>query len=158
MEGLQKLFAAGKVTAEQFAAIRDTAKQTLADKLGEQAKSITDSVKTPLEDYQAELEKLNTLLDQGLITQQTFDRATLKAKNTLASAQDVQTAAPQIIRSGSAEAQRFVFDQTRGVQTLTKDEIPKKALAEAQEQTSVLDRIEKNTRGGGESPIEVVEL
>lgn len=158
MEQLQKLFAAQKISAEQFAAIRDTAKMTLADKLGEQAKSITESVKTPLEAYQAELDKLNVLLEKGLITRETFDRATLKAKATLAGAQDAQAAAPQIIRSASAEAQKFAFDQTRGVQRLTKDDLPKKQLAEQQDGNRILDRIEKNTRESGGTALEVVEI
>lgn len=155
MEQLQKLYAQGKITAEQFGAIRDTAKQTLTDKLTEQAKGITDSVKTPLESYQEELDKLNTLLEQGLITQQTFDRASAKAKGTLASAQESQEA-PKAIRAGSAEAQRFVFDQARGVQKLTRDDIPKKQLAENEEQTKYLFRIDRTLRDQG-TP-EVVDL
>jgi tape measure domain-containing protein len=144
MEKLQQLYAAGKVTAEQFAAIRNTATTALNDKLADDAKGITDAVKTPLEKYGEEIARLNELMGRGLITQDTFDRAAAQAQAQVDAAG--QAAAPAVFRSGTAEAQRFAYDATRGVQRLGKDELTKQQLSEAKDANRILDRIERNTK------------
>ncbi|HEV2294096.1 MAG TPA: tape measure protein [Tepidisphaeraceae bacterium] len=154
MEKLQQLYAQGKVTADQFSAIRDNAKETLNEKLTDQAKSITEGVKNPLEKYQEELVRLNLLLEQGLINQQTFDRATAKARQTF---DNSSGAAPDVIRANTAEAAKFAYDANRGTQKLGRDEIAKKAYVEAQEQTRLLEQVARNTRAET-TPTETVDI
>ncbi len=147
MEKLQQLYAAGKLGAEQFGALRDTAKTTLNEKLSESAKSITADVQSPLEKYQAEVEKLNTLLDQKLITQETFDRASLKAKSSLeSSGEKSQPAAVSAIRAGSAEAMKLAFESSRGVTMMTKDQVAQAQLKQQQNSNTFLEQIARNTK------------
>jgi hypothetical protein len=163
MEELQKLYAAGKVSVDQFSAIRDQAKQTLTGKLTEQAKSVIDSVKSPLDAYNEELTKLQTLLENKLITQQVFDAATAKAKTTLDTAtgktEDITPKVPTVLRSNSAEAQRLAYDSARGIQKqMSKDEVARKTLVEQKNQTKVLESIAKNTKNGATIELEEVGI
>jgi hypothetical protein len=151
-DALLDLYNAGKIGLDQLKALGESAKATLNDKLADQAKSVVESVKTPMEAYTEEMQKLQTLLDRNLITRDVFDRAAKAAKDKIKDPAEVaatEAAAPTIIRAGSAEAQRFAFDQSRGAQRMTKDELSKQALAEAKESSRLLDRIERNTRTGG---------
>jgi hypothetical protein len=98
------------------------------------------------------------MLRGGMIDWKTYGRAVRNARAELEQAANTTApaAAPDAITAGSAQAQKFVYDQSRGVQKLTRDDIPKKALAEATTQTKWLDRIEKNTRNlSGDSSTEV---
>lgn len=141
MERLQQLYAQGKIAADQFGGLRDEAKKTLTDKLSEQAKSITEDVKSPLEKYNEELGKLQDLLDRGLITKDTFDRASVKAKSSLETAgEKAQPPALTAIKSKSADAMKLAFESTHGVQALTgKDDVNKKQLSEAVAARQILD-------------------
>jgi len=51
--------------------------------LAESGKRVFESVRTPLEIYNAELERLSMLLEQGAISQETFGRATDQAKKAM---------------------------------------------------------------------------
>jgi tape measure domain-containing protein len=106
MEALQQLWATGKLTAEQFAAVRDESRKTMTDKLAADARSITESVKSPLEKYNDELANLQTMLDQGLITQAVFDKATAAAAAKL---QPPELKRASLTMAGSAEAQAMRF-------------------------------------------------
>ncbi|MGC4031483.1 MAG: tape measure protein [Tepidisphaeraceae bacterium] len=156
MEALQKLYAQGLVTEQQFEAIRKSASTTLTEKLTESAKSITEGVKTPLERYQEEVDKLNVLLERGLITQQTFDRAKAQAQGKLDEGN--QPAAPKLFKSNTADAQRFVYDSTRGITSQSKDDPAKKTLKEQQKGNALLERLERNTRPSGLGKLAVYEL
>lgn len=159
MEKLQTIYAQGLVTAQQFEAIRQSAKQTLTDKLTNQAKQITDDVKTPLEQYQEQIGKLNELLDRGLITKETFDRAKLKAATTFQStANGAQPAQVNAIRAGSAESLKLAFESTRGVQRMTKDDIAKKQLDEQKDANRYLERIARGVETQQPTTLEVVNL
>jgi len=68
-------------------ALAETASMTLSaakatNDFQRQAQSVFASTRTDLERYNAELEKLNTLKDKGLITQETYGRALEKAQKT----------------------------------------------------------------------------
>lgn len=160
MERLQALYAQGKVTAEQFAAIRDSAKQAMNDKLADAAKQVTQDVATPLENYQAEIEKLNTLLDAKLISQEVFDRAALKAKTDLeAAGQKVQPSEVGAIRAGSAEAMKLAFESSKGVNVLTKDQIAQQQLKQQQTTNYHLEQIARQTReGAGATTMQEVDI
>lgn len=158
MEQLQKLYAQGRLTAEQFGMLRDSAKATLNDKLAEQARSITESVKSPLEQYREEIERLNVLLEKGLITRETFDRAKLKAQSALEGSKDVgQPVSVTAFKAGGAEAMAAAFQNTRGVQRMTKDDLAKKQLDEQKDMNRSLERIARNTEKGA-AQLEVVDF
>jgi hypothetical protein len=85
------LFEDGKISAEQYAARLEVINKQLEDGLGitqrqeeaaarlkkvqDEAKAIYEATRTPLEKYNAELVKLNNLLFQGAIDQDTYNRA-----------------------------------------------------------------------------------
>jgi hypothetical protein len=159
-DALLDLYNAGKIGLDQLKALGESAKSTLNDKLADQAKSVVESVKTPMEAYTEEMQKLQTLLDRNLITRDVFDRAAKAAMAKIkdpAEAAATETVAPSIVQAGSAEAQRFAFDQSRGAQRMGKDELSKQALAEAKESSRLLDRIERNTRTAG-AEVETVTI
>lgn len=146
MEQLQHLYAAGKLTADQFATIRAQANTSLTDALTEEAQRITDSVKSPMEAYTAEIERLNELLERGLITQDTFDKAALKARETLSSSAGEMKTDTQGIRAGSQAAARYAYDNARGPARInTQMEYAKASLKEAKDQGKTLDKIARNT-------------
>lgn len=160
-DALLDLYNAGKIGLDQLKSLGDSAKATLDDKLADQAKAVVDSVKSPMEAYTEEMQKLQTLLDSNLITRDVFDRAAAAAKDKIKSPAEAAAteaaAAPNIIRAGSADAQKFAFDQSRGSQRMSKDELSKAALAEAKESTRLLDRIERNLRGN-DTELQTVEI
>ena len=156
MEELQRLYAQGLVTAKQFDAIRQTASTTLNDKLMESAKSITEAVRTPLELYQQEVDKLNVLLERGLISQDVFDKAKAQAQGKLNG--DNQPAAPKAFRANTADAQRFVYDSTRGMTSQSKDDPAKKQVKEQQKTNGLLERLERNTRPGSVGKVAIYEM
>lgn len=135
MEQLQKLYAAGKLTADQFATIRAQANTSLTDSLNAEAKRITDSVKSPLEQYQAEMERLNELLQRGLLSQGVFDKAALKARETLNNSAGEAKTDTQGIRADSQAAARFAYDSARGPARInTQMEYAKAQLKESKDQ------------------------
>lgn len=152
MERMQKLYAAGKLTAEQFAAIRKNAQQSLTDALGEEAKRLTESVRTPLEEYQAEVARMNDMLQRGLITQETFDRAALKAREGVSAASPVEVKA---VSARSVEGQALAYDRARGVQRMGRDDYGKQQLAKTEAGNRQLEQIARNTAG---NKVPVIEL
>lgn len=108
MEQLQKLYAQGVVTADQFKAIRDAAHQSMTDQLQQQAKAVIESVQTPTERYQAEMKRLSALFEGGAISQEVFGRAAAKAKNdilgTTQALNDQVAAMADVAKTGSAES------------------------------------------------------
>ncbi len=90
---IYKLSLAG-ATEEQLASIRAMTDQLAAREklksLQDEAKSIIEASKTPLEQYQAQIEKLNTLRDQGLLNTDQYDRAVKKAGEGLGNTDTAQ--------------------------------------------------------------------
>lgn len=90
---VEKAGAAGKVYSdtivalqERLDALKEKQKQALEtqkewNKMVEEAKTITESVATPAEKYGEQIDKLNKLLLDGLITQDTYNRAVKKAQD-----------------------------------------------------------------------------
>lgn len=131
------------------------------DEMNQDGKSIFDSTRTPMEKYESQIGKLHDLLDAGTIDWDTYGRAVRQAKDELEKSTKTDIAspkAPELMQAGSAAAQRFIFDSTRGMQTMTKDEVNKKHLAVAQNSDKLLERIERNTRGDSSSETEVIDI
>lgn len=73
----------GKAAGEKFVANFDAAtktKRAKTDPLDSEAKRVLEATRTPLEKYQAQIAQLNTLLDAGKISQDTYNRAVIQAQ------------------------------------------------------------------------------
>jgi hypothetical protein len=117
-----------------------------ADQMENDAKAVFESTRTPLEKYESTIGRLSDLLNAGAIDWDTYGRAVRQAREQLEGGDKVGAPAA-LLHAGSAEAQQFRFDQTRGVQKLTsKDEVPKKQLEEQKAGNRLLNDIERNTR------------
>jgi hypothetical protein len=79
-------------------------------------KSITENLQTPLESYQATLAELKSLLDQGAISQDTFNRATQSATKTY---QDAITVTSDV----AEDLQQGLRDATQAVGTAFEDAV-----------------------------------
>jgi tape measure domain-containing protein len=137
----------------------EKAKEKAAD-LAQAAKGIIDAQQTPVEKYDAEIGKLSELRAAGLLTWDQYGRAVRAAREELE-----QTAmagvpdAPELFKAGTAAAQKFVFDQTKGNNRLTRDDVAKEQLAEQRDGTRALERIEQNTRPGiAAGSVQVAEI
>lgn len=116
--------------------------------LQQKARSLAESLATPMERYEQTIGELNDMLSAGAIGWELYAKGVQKARQELESTGgEIQS--PDAMQVGTAQAQRFVWDMTTGQQRLTRDEIPRKQLAEAQESTRLLERIEANTKSGG---------
>lgn len=86
LAGLQKLLQASAIDQTTFNRAVSAAQETL-DKTNSsiaEGKAVFDATRTPLEKYNSELERLDSLLKQGAIDQDTFNRATAAAQADLA--------------------------------------------------------------------------
>jgi len=147
---------------EQIASVRRLANQL--DALEEQKKAHEEMQKdaaqlftetmTPLEKYQNELDKLNTLLNEGLISWETYGRGVAKAKDELSKAEDQHA---QALTVGSAEAARAAYDRTRGASMA--NDMPRQHMELARRADRFLDNIERNTaKIGTASDTEVMDI
>lgn len=118
--------AKGRVEVEKE--LRDLAKQTIADTL------------TPLERYNARLTELSTLLNQGKIDSETFNRAsTLSYRETMGSGSRFAGAA----QAGSREAYQAIladFGRKNEEPVKVTAKNSEKQVAEAQKQTALMQR------------------
>lgn len=155
VDDLKRLGASPEQIAEAEAALKKLDALSEAKKKAEEmqskGKSVFDETRTPMEKYTERLTELSDLLSNGAIDWDTYGRAVRAAKGELeksADKTDVAEAPEQnldAIKAGSAAALRFSYDNSRGVQRLSRDDIAKKSLTEQQSATKVLERIEKNT-------------
>lgn len=139
--GPQQLAQAQKLLAQLDALNAAKAK---ADQMTQDAKSIYESTRTPLERYEATIGRLSDLLNAGAIDWDTYGRAVRQAIEARDGVSKVES--PSMLKVGSAAADQYRFDQARGVQRLSKDDVSKKQLQEQQSGNRLLDRIERNTR------------
>ena len=116
MRQLQQLYGQGKISEGKFLEMRRSAMDKMDQTLGEQARNLKESLLTPQEKYQKELEKLQTLRDmvnpetgERYLSQQEYDQAERKLrKDTLG-----ETKAPGLasyIASGSADAMKYRYE------------------------------------------------
>jgi tape measure domain-containing protein len=184
---LQKMLDAGIIGWTTYQRAVDQAGQKLADSSNAAGRAVFEATRTPLEKYEAELDKLSDLLNNGSIDWQTYGRAVQKARGELESAADAaQATRAEALRIGSADAQLASFQRQMEAVTIIdasmpdiayaaapaaptrpdaqaggnapamppmgeglrqlRDDLSQKQLAEAEEQTRTLDRIERNTR------------
>lgn len=130
-------------------------------KIDEDAKKIWEETRTPMEKYEAEIDRLHDMLENGSISWDTYGRAVRKAKADLEKDSEDKTKeakAPDLMLAGSAAAQRFSYDLTRGSSLMNKDEIAKKQLASQQKAENYLEAIAKNTGGGFSDDTTVMDI
>lgn len=131
------------------------------DEMNQEGKSIFDATRTPMEKYESQITKLHDLLDAGTIDWDTYGRAVRQAKDELekSTKSDLPDAkAPDMMMAGSAAAQRFSYDLTRGSTMMNKDEISKKQLASQQKSEDYLEEIVRNTRGNASADATVMDI
>jgi hypothetical protein len=145
--------------------------QQLIDKLGQleaakkkmesqqsAAKSVFESTRTPVEKYEQQIGKLSDLLNSGAIDWDTYGRAVQQARQKLEDA--AKTQGPQIMESGSAEAQRYAYDQNQGQRKINsnKDEISKLQYNEQYQSRLILQRIENKLTEDDAADDETVDI
>jgi hypothetical protein len=126
------------------------------DDLQNSAKSVLDSIATPTEKYDQKITNLNDLLQAGMINWDQYGRAIRVARDELEKGDGKTNAkmeAPELMKSGSAQAARLVYDFTRGSNALSKDDVAKKQLASQQVSEQWLRRIEQNTRSADDTQV-----
>lgn len=131
LEGLE---ATKKATEEAL-----KAEEKRNEDLKSSAQSITDSVKTPAEQFAEEMSKLETLKFEGLITDDTFSRASDKLKNE--STGELASNSVSAISLGSSEA-FAAMDRLRGLNS-GSDAVPKQQLGEQQKGNVLLAEISR---------------
>lgn len=82
LDAMEKQVEATKKASEEREKLLEET-QRKQEELAEAGKSVFESVRTPLEEYADEVERLNKLLEAGAISQETFDRAARKAREGL---------------------------------------------------------------------------
>ena len=167
-EGQKKLFdlQAMGATPEQLAQAEKLVAQLDAldklkkrqDDLAQKAKSLADTMATPMQKYEQTIQDLNDMLAAGLISFDLYAKGVQKARQELEGMGETDIKGPEAMQAGTAVAQRWAWDQSTGQQRMTKDELQKKALAEAQQSTRLLERIEKNTAKGGDALLTVMDM
>ena len=70
----------------------------------DEAKKLTEEMRSPFEKFSDEMEHLNELLDAGVISMDTYARAANKAMESVASAMKQDIHLPNLAKMGSAEA------------------------------------------------------
>ena len=110
IDQLTALFNKGALTAEQFAAATDKVRQEMAgteaqtERLSDaqrRAMQIYEQTRTPLERYEAEMRELEGLLKQGVLSTDTYRRATDRLGDELVELRTKQAAANSQISSST---------------------------------------------------------
>lgn len=78
------------IATQALAASRDADKEAVAEwnKLQEEGRTALESVRTPMEDYNATLERATFLLNEGVISQETFNRLVDRAGDAFVAADE----------------------------------------------------------------------
>ena len=149
---LWKLEQAG-ASAEALAGARDLLAlrqaQAAQTKAAEEGKKLTEDLRTPLEKYQAEIERISKLQEAGAIDAETARRANLRALSELDQATAKANAAksPQLasaLVSGSQEALNAVARfEAFGQSGAGGGDVQKEQLAVQENSRRLLERIEK---------------
>lgn len=91
---LEEALDAGHLTQDQFTEAVRRAKEELDEtsdamrELEREAERVFEQTRTPLEKFEAEIQRLQKLLDEGLIDKDTFERAVKQAEDRLQRARD----------------------------------------------------------------------
>jgi len=118
-------------------------------KLRDDGKAAYEAVMTPMEKYGAELERLDRLKKAGVITQETYNRATASATDALDAARenllsslDTETEAiARAHRKRTEEIERAYKDQI-----IIKEEADKLMVAAGEEERKALDELDKKRK------------
>jgi cob(I)alamin adenosyltransferase len=101
-----------------------------------EAQSVIDSITTPMERYQKQISKLDDLVMAGALSWEQYDRAVAAAREQL----DGVDQSPELLRTGSAEAQRAIFQAQNASVNKTTD-TAKQHLKETQKGNDWLEDI-----------------
>lgn len=131
-----------------------------------EGQAIFDETRTPMEKYETQIGKLSDLLNSGAITWDTYGRAVRQAREQLEKANE--TKSPELFKSGTAEAQRYAyeqknakaFDATKGAQkqNANKDELAKQQYTEQYQSRLILQRIENKLTDSNADPVTTTDI
>jgi hypothetical protein len=133
---LNELLQQGIINQDQFNNLANEAKESEVDALKHEAVSVLDSIKSPVEKYQDEIRKLQTLRAKGLIDDDTFDKASKKAASEIDKGKS-----PQLTAVGSQAAAGIFAETQRRLQGAPSIDIPKNQLAEEKKHTQLLMKL-----------------
>jgi hypothetical protein len=132
----------GQIALEGLAASRQADEEAgrAWTKVQEEGRAVMESVRTPLEAYNAEIDRANYLLSQGAISQETFNRVVERAKDGfIAADEDAQ----RLISTASRVGEGFVNSFSR---IATAGDTAREALSSF---LQVLAQIAAEAAGGG---------
>lgn len=117
------------------------------ERLKQAGESVFEATRTPLEQYEARVAELNTLVNAGVIAWETYGRAVDQARGQLESARKEKESLdkhPAVIQFGSQEAIRFdrQSENNRRMEKLV--DVGEKQLAVERQQLDVLNLIGAN--------------
>jgi phosphoribosylformylglycinamidine (FGAM) synthase-like enzyme len=141
---------------DQLEAMQNAKK--VAEEQQREGKSIFEATRTPMEKYTQQINHLHELLDNGAINWNTYGRAVREARKQLEDAG--KASGPQMLEAGSAAAQRFAFDASKGQRDLdaNRDDLAKGQFDEQRRSRQVLERIETKLITQTDDQAQVVEL
>jgi hypothetical protein len=113
--------------------------------LGKRARQMSESLETPMQQYQKQIDGIHEMLAEGMVSKDLAARGTQKAFDDLFSATK-PTQSPQLMYGNSAEEVLAKYTASQG-----NEELWKKQLQQLVEQTALLGTISRNMgRGGGQ--------
>lgn len=119
---------AGETFVANFAAASTGKMKTALDPMVAEANRIFEATRTPLEEYQASIARLNELLAAGAINQETYNRAVFQAQDAFSQAEEagkktgsVMESIGQSISSSFANAFQGLIDGSKKVKDVLAD-------------------------------------
>lgn len=128
-----------------------------AKAMDDKIKSFRESIETPMDRFQKQVDQLAEWESAGKITASEFDQGAAKAsKDAFGDAMGGENKSPQAVLAGSYESQRMMFENAHGLQP--KDEITKKQLTAAQVANNHLSGIARDIRVVASNNAELVDI
>lgn len=138
MERLNELFRQGVIDQDAFGAASIRARDELGKTLEQSAATLRESLKSPIEQYQAKLDEYMEMLSRGLLTQAEFDQAVALAAKDLAPKDTTIDA----VTSGSAEAAKLAARLMNGGGDV---DVASKQYEETKKVRQGIEQIARNT-------------
>lgn len=124
-------------------------------KLADKVIDIAEQLKTPFEKYQEQLSELRLMFEKGLLSKEELTGASSIATKAFDGGASSKHA--DFIQSGSASAQRFMFEQSAGVNSVRNEDVPKKQLKEVEKSNDWLQTIARSVTSTKDIRVSVVD-
>jgi len=122
---------------------------SITEDLDAMGKALTASLRTPLEIYRDELAKTWVMLDEGVITQETYNRAIEKLREDLEKSMDIEV---NVMAKGFVEGLQTALGTVKVAGQVDKtDQIAEKSLRVAENMEALTSAISSTTSESAES-------